>query len=287
MATKPKPAAAPSTSRAVATWDEELAAAAAASAKMEEGSAGGQFFSIKGGILTWNDAPIKDNTLAAIILDSVLENVYYTDAFDSDNPAPPTCFAFGRAEADMAPHKTVVEAGQAQNPQCGQPGKEGCCEHNEWGTADKGRGKACRNVRRVALLAAGTFDAQGRFVQFPELESFEQSSFGFLKVPVTSVKGYASYVKTIADTLKRPPWAVITKIKVFPDAKKQVGVSFEPLANASVELLPILKRRNAEAAALIESPYPLSFGEDEQPVRGPVSRKGAKAAPAKKTSRRY
>jgi len=287
MATK-KPAAAPSKSTAIVAWDEELAAAAAASAKMEESAAGGQFFSIKGGQLTWNDAPIKDNTLGAIILDSVLENVMYPGSYDPDVPQAPTCFAFGRDEKTMAPHKSVVEAGQEGNEQCGTAGHDGCCPHNEWGTADKGKGKACRNVRRVALLAAGSFDEQGRFKLFPDVETFETSSFGFLKIPVTSVKGYASYVKTIADTLKRPPWAVVTKIKVRPDAKNQVMVTFEPLLNVPNELLAACKKRNGEAAAVIEFPYSLEQPE-AQPVRGPVSRKPAgKVVPAKKAGgRRY
>jgi hypothetical protein len=280
MATK-KPTAAPSKSTAVATWDEELAKAAAASAAMEESAAGGQFFSIKGGQLTWNDAPIPNSTIGAVILDSVLENVYYEGDYDPDTPQAPTCFAFGRDDKTMTPHKVVVEAGQAMYGAAKQ-----CdgCEMNEFGTADRGKGKACRNVRRVALLAAGSFDKDGRFQLFDNTEAFETAAFGFMKIPVTSVKGYASYVKTIAETLKRPPWAVVTKITVKPDAKTQVRVTFEPMMNAPDELLAALKKRHEEAAAVIEFPYQLDDGEKKAapPARG----KPGKPA-AKKTARRY
>lgn len=275
-----KKAAPPSKTTALATWDEELAKYAAAAAKTEESAAGGQFFSIKGAQLTWNDAPIANNTLAAIVLDSVLENVYYTEEYDVDTPQSPTCFAFGRDDKTITPHQTVVDAGQAQ-----YGAAEQCagCQWNEFGTADKGKGKACRNVRRLALLAAGSFDAQGRFQMFEDHETFESATFGFLKIPVTSVKGYASYVKTIAETLKRPPWAIVTKITVKPDAKTQLRVTFEPLLNVPPELLAVMKKRHDDAAAVIEFPYQLDTGE--KPVKAPVSRKGAPVA--KKVGRRY
>lgn len=295
MATK-KPAApsptarskpVPSKSTAIVPWEKELADAAARSAAMEASAAGGQFFSIRGGVLTWNDAPVKDNTIGAIIVDSILENVFYEGEFDIDVPQVPTCFAFGRDDKTMAPHQTVVDAGQSQ---AGASGLCAGCQWNEFGTADKGRGKACRNVRRVGLLAAGSFDSTGRFQLFEHQEAFETAAFGFLKIPVTSVKGYASYVKTIAETLKRPPWAVVTKIKVRPDPQTQVRVTFEPLLSVPNELLAIAKKRHEECAAVIEFPYPLEL--EERPVKAPVSRKGAppargKTAPAKKVARRY
>jgi len=207
-----------------------------------------------------------------------LENVYYESAFDPDNPAPPTCFAFGRSEDELRPHKTVVEAEQNQNDVCGRAGQDGCCEHNEFGTAEKGRGKACRNVRRTALLAAGTFDKAGSFTMFEDAEAFETSTFGFLKIPVTSVKGYASYVKGLAESTRRPPWAFVTKIKVEPDAKTQVRVTFTALEAVPDELLAIIKKRVGEARALIEQPYPLEV--EERTVSAPV--RGQRGVPAKK-----
>ena len=279
MATKKAP---PSASRELANYDEELARWAAASAKMEEGATGGQFFSVRGGQLSWNDAPVKDNTLGAIIIDSVLENVYYEGAFDPDTPQSPTCFAFGRDDKELKPHQVVFDAGQNQSEQCHG------CEHNEFGTADKGRGKACRNVRRLALLAAGSFNENGKFELFKDREQFAAASFGFLKLPVMSVKGYANYVKQLADTLKKPPFAVVTKITVKPDPRSQFRVLFEPIAELPRELIPVLMKRRTEAESVIEFPYQLDDSEAAAPAparrsKAPPVRR-AKTAPAERAT---
>ncbi len=227
MATAKKAKAAPSTSRALANWDEEMAKAAAAAAKMEEGAAGGQFFSVKGGQLTWADAPIRDNQIGVIIVDHILENVFYQGAYDADTPQSPSCFAFGREEKLMAPHKIVIEAGQQE---CGASGLCHGCEQNEFGTAETGKGKACRNTRRLALLSAGTWNEQGKFELVEDAEdALAAASFAFLKLPVTSVKGYASFVQQLATTLKRPPFGIVTKIKVVPDKKTQFKVVFDAI----------------------------------------------------------
>ena len=263
------PAPVMSTSTEVTNWDEELAKQAAMSAAMEANTGGNSFFSIRGGILTFNDAAMPNNQMAAVIADSVLENVFYNGDYDPENPAPPTCFAFGRDEATMAPHPSVVGRGQAQHETCRG------CPMNEWATAAKGRGKACRNTRRLALLPAGDLDANGRFTAEADPEGFETAAAGFLKLPVTSVKGYAGYVKTIAGTLRRPPHAVFTKIKVVPDAKTQFRVTFDPLGAAPNAILPALMKRNQEMGALIEQPDTLD-GQSDAAETGPARGRGAK-----------
>ena len=146
MAGKKKPGT------ALATWDEQLAQQAEVAAGMEKNVAGGQFFSLRSATLSFNDAPITGNRMAVIILDGIMENVYYEGEFNADQANSPSCFAFGRDESTIAPHESVVAAGQAQHEQC-----QGC-PHNEWGTADRGRGKACRNTRRLGLISAGNLD---------------------------------------------------------------------------------------------------------------------------------
>ena len=263
------------TSTAVVPWDEQLAREAEIAAELERNAGGGAFFSVRGGMLTFNDAPVPNNTMAVVIIDGIFENVFYADDFDPDSPAPPTCFAFARDEADLAPHPTVVEAGQDQSGVC-----KGC-PMNEWGTADKGRGKACRNTRRLALIPGGTFDEKtGRFVAFRDEEHFEKAPIGFLKLPVTSVKGYASFVKTIAGGLKLPPHGIFSKVVVAPHQKNQVIVTVEPLGAVPHDLMATVMKRRAEARELIEQPYPLSF-DDEGAGGGRPPVKGRKQPAAK------
>ena len=257
-------------------WDEQLAKDATIAAKMEESTAGGQFFSLRGGVLTWQDAPLPKNQMAVVIIDSVLENVFYEGKFDPDKLQSPTCFAFGRNEADMKPHKIVFEQGNEQNAQC-----DGCSK-NEWGSADVGRGKACSNVRRLALIPAGHFNSAGKFELIEDAEHYRTTPVGFMKIPVTSVKGYASFVKQVAGALKRPPHGIVTRIYIAPDAKTQFKVMFETLDNLPGDLIPTIMKRNEEVKATIDFPYQ-AMEEDATPKKT-----GSKAAKQpRKTSRKY
>ena len=258
----------------IATYDEQLAAAAAQYASMEASTATGDFFGLKSGVLTWGGNPVKNNEVACIILDSVLENIYYEGTFEADTPQAPMCFAYSRTEEELAPHETVVKAGQAQANMCSE------CQYNEWGSAHTGKGKACRNTRRLALLPAGEFDRDGEFLPIEDAEQLFGGSVGFMKLPVTSVKNFANYVKQIGATFKRPPFAVFTKISVEPDTKTQFKVVFEALGLLDNDFIPMAIDKHEEATGTIEFPYQLSSAEDEEAP-------AAKKKPARKVSRKY
>lgn len=279
MATK-KPAASKST--ALVKWDEELAKQAEVAAGMEANTGGGQFFSTKSGILSWQDAPLPGNQMAVVILDSVLENVFYEGKYDPDTPQGPVCFAFGREEKTMQPHTIVIESG---NSQAGASGLCEGCEMNEWGSAETGRGKACRNTRRLAMIPAGTFNQAGKLELIEDEEHYESTAIGFMKLPVTSVKGYASFVKQVAGALRRPPFGIVTKVKIVPDPKTQFKVVFEPIMNLPDELMSAIMKRHEEAQATIDFPY--QPNDEEQ---APPPKRGSRAAQkpvAKRAARKY
>lgn len=264
MATAKKTPVSPakSTSTEVANWDEELALAADASAKMESSTTTGAMFSIKSGVLSWNDSPIENNQMAVVITDAILENVAYESDFDADNPSPPRCFAFGRVSEDMRPFSTVIALGQQVNDTCAG------CEYNKFGTADKGRGKKCRNIRRLAIIPAGMLDGHGKFTMEKDPASFDTATMGFMKLPVTSTTGFAAYVKMLAATMRRPPHGVFTKIKVVPDAKSQFKVLFEPLGLIPNSIMGKVIERHKEAVGSIEQPYNLDLEEEKPAAKG-------------------
>lgn len=259
-----------SSSTAVAAWDEQLAKYAEAASTQESSVVTGQFFGLKNGVLTFNSNPLPNNEMAVIVLDSVLENVFYEGRYDPDTPQSPTCFAFGRDDKTIFPHKIVVEAGQAQHDQCHG------CPHNEFGSADTGKGKACRNTRRVGMIPAGTFDKQGNFTPNDDPSHYADAEVAFMKLPVTSVRGYAAYVKQVAGSLRRPPFGVFTRVSVVPDPKSQFKVIFEPLEEVPGELLQAIIARHEEVKETIDFPYAL--GDDEEPP--------AKASRGKSTAAR-
>jgi len=263
---------------ALTPWQEQLARDAAVAAEMEQNSGGGQFFSTKGGILAFNDAPMKNNEMAVIILDTIMENVFYDGTYNPDVASSPLCFAFGRDEATMKPHENAIKNGSEQFDKC-----KGC-PMNEFGTANVGKGKACRNTRRLALMSAGGFDDQGRFRQIDDVEHYESiGAMGMMKLPVTSIKGYAAFVKQVAGVLLRPPHGIFTKVKVIPDPKTQFKVIFEALGPIPDEFMPAVMKRNLEAKAIIEQPYNL---EVEAPAAAPKGRAAASKRPEVK-KRKY
>jgi hypothetical protein len=273
MATTKKATASKST--ALVKWDEELAKQAEIAAGMEANTGGGQFFSLKGGILCWQDAPLPNNQMAVVILDSIFETTYYEGKYDPDTPQTPVAFAFGRDEKTMVWHEN-------SDPEFA--GKL-CIDSDvcQWGSADTGRGKAARETRRLAMIPAGTFNQSGKLELFEEEEHFASTAIGFMKLPVTSVKGYASFVKQVAGALRRPPFGIVTKVKVVPDPKTQFKVVFEPIMNIPDELMGTIMQRHEEAKSVIDFPYQPA-DEEKAP---PPKRGGSRAAQKPARGRKY
>lgn len=245
---------------ALAKWEAQLAQDAKAEADNEQ-LPGGQFLSIKAGVLSLAGQPIEDNKLDVVIVDHVFENAYYTGRYDPDNPSSPICYAFGREEESMAPADDVEEK---QNDACAG------CPQNVFGTADEGRrpGKACKNGRRLALLSAEGITAHAA----------SEGEIAFLKVPPTSLKGWAYYVKSLASTYRRPTYGVVTTIGVVPDQKDQVRVTFVMKELLDAKVLAAIAERREAVKELIIFPY-----AKNAPVvaRAPARRGGGRAAPAR------
>lgn len=81
--------------------------------------------------------------MRCIVLVGAFENSYYKTAYDSKNPTPPDCYALGFQEDFLAP---PADLDGRINDKCAG------CAKNEWGSG-VGRGKACGNHRRLALMA--------------------------------------------------------------------------------------------------------------------------------------
>ena len=269
MATRKKTA---KKSTALAKYDEALAKYAHTQTETEAGEGGGQFLSVRGGQLTYEGSPVEDNQMAVIILDHIRENVFYEGAFDSENPAPPACFAFGRDLDGMAPHD---KAADPQADTCAD------CDNNAFGSASTGRGKACANRRRLALIPAGEMGEDG-FEQYEDSDVYRDVEAAFLKLPVTSVKNYSNFVKKISKVLKRPTFGVFCLISVVPDEKTQFKLTFELIDVVPDELLETLIAKHEEVKELIDFPYePATEEQKKKPVRR------AKKKAAKKGARKY
>lgn len=243
MATKPVPPKAQ-----VNKYEEELARfAKEAQAQVPVSSS--NFISTRGGRLSFQGNPVPGDKMNVVVIASVLENHYYTDRFDADNPASPKCFAFSETGDGMGPHEL------SEAPQCETCAK---CDKNQWGSADIGRGKACKNIVRLGLITEdGLDDVPG-------------AELAVLKIPVTSVKEWSGYVTQIATTLKRPPFAVVTEVSIVPDSKSQFKLKFKLVGQITDgdTIGEIMERREAVAQELSRPYQPTPTQEEPAPVQG-------------------
>jgi len=231
----------------VIDYNAELAALAKVGVAREKPSSSN--ISFKSGMLAYNGAPIPGNALDCIIIASVHANTLYEGRYDPDNLSNPSCWAYGEDEATMAPHPSITNP---KHTQC-----QGCPQ-NEFGTAENGRGKACKNSRHLALIPAGT-----------EPQDVAVAEVAVARLPVTSVKNYSQYVQKVSALYNRPPLGVITTLSTSPDAKSQFKVNFAVGAMVANELLgQLLAKRESAAASLIRTYEP--------PVEqaAPTSKKG-------------
>jgi hypothetical protein len=188
-----------------ANIEKQMKEDAAKGAKKVANIGVGQFMSIRGGILAFQGTPVPGNKMLAVVLADIFENAWYKEEFDADNPTPPNCYAFGDDEQSMAPH---AQAEDKQSDACSG------CEKNKFGTAEKGRGKACKNGMRMAVMHADSLKG----------DVTKDAQVAFLKIPPTSMPGWAQYVKSLENLHGRPAYGVITEISVVPDMKTQYKV---------------------------------------------------------------
>ena len=250
----------PGTSMTV--WEAKMAAAAQKQKAAEKPTAGFSAISMQGGMWTVDGSPIKGDDLDVIVLMTAHENAYYEGKFDPANPQPPSCFAFGDLEAEdpedgMAPHEGAADK---QNEDCAE------CEHNVMGSSDTGKGKACKNIRRLAVVMADAGE---------DADSVKEAEIRLLKLPVTSVKNWSKYVRgVLSDDLGKPMWAVKTRMSLVRDRKTQYKVLFEMIEPLEFndKFFAELEKKQATIAKTITSPY---IYQDEE--EAPAAKAGGKA----------
>lgn len=115
---------------------------------------------------------------------------YYEGEFDEKNPTSPVCYS----DNGVAPSRS---ADSPQAPFCRQ------CEWNQWGTG-KGRGKACKEAKKLAVLVLGQEPKAWRFT-----------------VPATSLRAIGGFTRALTtvkvDGMGALPIDVVTRISISKD----------------------------------------------------------------------
>jgi len=144
-------------------------------------SGGGLAFEIPG-----EEETAVETTLVGVVVDQHRMNAYWSAKYDGTKNAP-DCVSLDGKVGMARPDANVAWKGGCQD--CAS------CPLNQFGSAEDGRGKACKNMRRVAMLREGEI--------LPIL----------ITIPPTSIKEWDAYIVGLTSKLKRP-YGVVTKIKL-------------------------------------------------------------------------
>jgi len=233
---------------AIVRWDEKFAAAAKAS-KDKYKNVGGGAQSVKFGAagITYAGTVVPGGRVNVIVVGDCFLHAYYGGAaYNPDDVQPPVCYALNEFVDDLEPH---AECQEKQSDTCAT------CEFNQFGSAPTGRGKACQNVVRLALVLASDCE---------DGDAAKTAEMALAKVSVTNVKGWAGYVKALDG---RPSWAVVTEIAAVPDKDNQYRLEFKRVEDIDDnDILTAIEARTEKVQEFLQQPY------------GPPTERPAKAA---------
>lgn len=169
-----------------------------------KGGEGGNWISMQDGEFVHGDE-ILGQPMPVVVLDDRFVHAYYPEAYDEDKPQSPICYAIAKEEEDLAPHE-----------ECEEPQAEKCedCEFNEYGTDARGKGKACRNVIRIAVTPAGKISSE--------------NEVALMNVPPTSMKAYRGHVRKNNASTGLPSMGYITELSTAPLGKGKIGHKLVP-----------------------------------------------------------
>jgi hypothetical protein len=152
--------------------------------------------SLGGKKFTLPDGQSSEGPLVCVVLDFAWFMVNYPGVYNAASPQKPNCFAVGRDQPGsglLVPH-TSVEKPQAKN--CND------CEMNEWGSSPVGKGKACKNQRRLIIVP----------------EKFDENSEPMtMYVSPAGLKNFDAYVTRLRNEHNILPAQAITEISFDPD----------------------------------------------------------------------
>jgi hypothetical protein len=240
----------------------------------------GTFKRIVGGEQIGKAIPHQIDVIIVDMLPGVSRE-YYASDYDPENQTLPDCWSNDGKTPD-------AKATNKQADSCAQ------CRMNVDGSASRGKGKACRFKRRLAVLAEG--DPTGEVYQ---LSVASKSLFGKSSGPTYPFESYCKYLKSNGEA----PDTLVTRVAYDLDAdtltlnfrevrflteeeEAMVDAAYkDPETKRYTQLTPAevdgVKTQPARMAIAAPPPKPVASvepdDEDEEPA--PVARVAKKAAP--------
>lgn len=180
-----------------------------------------------------NDEADVAKYVDVVIVDRFPVNVFWEGSFEGGNN-PPDCVA----------NDGVCGVGYPGGP-CA------ACPNNAFGSADKGAGKACKNVVRAYILPSG-----GALLPWK------------LDVPPTSIKEFKKYVSGVVMGGKHP-YGVVTRIGL---EKKKSGDGIDYSALTFKTITPLPAEQVAMSKNYVQGVKMITRMETKQPALGAPTR---------------
>lgn len=218
----------------------------------------------QGGVLQVDGKNVEGNQIPLITLDYIFTKEYYEEKFTPGAHATPVCYAFGDSDKGLVAHP---EAPAKQNLK--PDGTSPCtgCPHNAFGTADVGRGKACKDTRRLLVIAPLMKDGKPT-VDATYVQRVEKRQ---ISIPPASLKNFGVYLTTLQDLTKYGNLReAVTLVKPQPRAKGGHELTFSFLRALTGEELKMLQPLQAGARDLLASPFPVIEAEKAEEPAKPV-----------------
>lgn len=199
------------------------------------------------------------DSFKGVIVGFVSQNAYYEGDFDRDNIVPPNCFAIGVVKND-----DLERSDASPDPQPEDGGSE-CkgCWANQWKSAAKGNGKACKNSIKLAVLC-------------------DDGEVRPLALSSTALKPFGEYVREVVQAFSVAPYGVLTEFSFGASDYSSVRCG-NPIKLNDDQLAHSLMARDDAMAMLLTEPDCSEFEEKVVAARAKPAK--GKAA-AKSTGKR-
>jgi len=240
----------PAPGTAVVAWKDRMAAMAKDVAATEK--VGGNYISFQGGRLKVGEDLVPGDKMNVVVVNYVWEYAFFPNAYDPTRVVSPVCYAFGMGEDTME-----IAGEDQQSDSCSG------CPRNEWGSdLGGGRGKACKNSRKLALMHVDS------------LTNVARGEIMYARLPVTSVKNFQKVVTDVAKVLGMPPFGVVVEISVVPNPMSQFQVNFKIVDQIKDDsVLQALFLRHEALNDELRTTYPTNAELEERRGGAPKSSK--------------
>ncbi len=194
-----------------------------------------------------------------VIVAFVSHNAYYEGDFNRDNIVPPNCFALGVVKNDDL--SASLASPDPQNPD----GDNECktCWANQWKSAAKGNGKACKNGIKLAVLCSDG-----------EVRPMNLSS--------TALKPFGEYVREVAQAFGIAPYGVLTEFSFANDSDYSSVRCGNPTRLNDDQLAQVLMSKDDALTMILAEPDVSEFETKVVALREKPKGKAAVAKPARK-----